>query len=172
VSKLREALQTGAIEAMVRSPKSGSLFRLTQNDFRFEPFWESIIRGGVIPLHASKGLEGHRGRTVLVEATPFEEWLRAEVKTWPDASRQDLARQWLVDEMRTSPNDKKKTKAQWCEDAKARYRVSGREFDAAWSDAVEQTGSNWGRPGAPLNRRDNPRAHFFVVPVFIPAAFA
>src|SRR6516165_9827470 len=56
VSKLRVALQTDAIPAMVRNPDSGALFRLKASDWRFEPFWEQIIRGGVIPLHASRGL--------------------------------------------------------------------------------------------------------------------
>jgi hypothetical protein len=57
VTKLLVALQTDAIPAMVRNPDSGDLFRLTASDWRFEPFWEQIIRGGVIPLHASRGLE-------------------------------------------------------------------------------------------------------------------
>ena len=56
VGKLRLALQEGAISAMVRAPETGSLFRLPQSDWLFEPFWEQIFRGGVIPLHASRGL--------------------------------------------------------------------------------------------------------------------
>jgi hypothetical protein len=96
VGKLRIALQAGAISAMVRAPETGSLFRLPQSDWIFEPFWEHIIRGGVIPLHASRGLEYHRGRTVLIETTRFEEWLAMEANAWPEASRLDLARQWLV----------------------------------------------------------------------------
>jgi hypothetical protein len=149
VSKLGLALQTGAISAMVRAPESGSLFRLTQNGWHLEPCWEQIVRGGVIPLCASKGFECHQARTVLIEPAEFEAWLRSEVKDWPEPSKQQLCFNWLVREMRASPNDRKKTKAQWREAAKARFRVSGREFDIAWSDAVEQTGSNWNRPGAP-----------------------
>jgi hypothetical protein len=149
LGKIYQALQAGAISAMVRAPESGSLFRLTQNDWHFEPFWEQIIRGGVIPLHASRGLECHRERTVLIETTRFEEWLAIEANAWPEASGLDLARQWLIREMTASPNDKKKNKAQWFEVAKARFRLSGREFAVAWSDALAVTGANWGRPGAP-----------------------
>ena len=149
VGKLRVALQEGAISAMVRAPESGSLFRLPQSDWIFEPFWEQILRGGVIPRHASRGLEYHRGRTALIETTRFEEWLSMEANAWPEASGRDLVRQWLIREMTASPNDKKKTKAQWYEAAKARFRLSGREFAVAWSDALAVTGSNWGRPGAP-----------------------
>ena len=149
VGKLRVALQAGAISAMVRAPETGSLFRLTQNDWHFEPFWEQIIRGGVIPLHASRGLECHRERTLLIETTRFEQWLAIEANAWPEASGLDLARQWLIREMTASPNDKKKNKAQWYEAAKARFRISGREFDVAWSAALAETGANWGRPGAP-----------------------
>ncbi|WP_161855886.1 hypothetical protein [Bradyrhizobium sp. CCBAU 051011] len=149
VGKLRAALQKGAISAMVRAPESGSLFRLTQSDWHFEPFWEQILRGGVIPRHAGRGLECHRGRTVLVETTRFEEWLAMEVSAWPEASGLDLARQWLIREMTASPNDKKMTKARWYEAAKAKFPLSRREFDIAWSDALKVTGANWGQPGAP-----------------------
>ncbi len=149
VGKLRVALQEGAISAMVRAPETGSLFRLPQSDWIFEPFWEQILRGGVIPPHASRGLEYYRGRTVLIETTRFEEWLAMEANAWPEASGRDLVRQWLIREMTASPNDRKKTKAQWYEAAKATFRLSGREFAIAWSDALAVTGSNWGRPGAP-----------------------
>ena len=149
VSKLRLALQAGAISAIVRAPESGTLFRLTQNNWRFEPFWEQIIRGGIIPLSASRGLEAHRGRTVLIEAARFETWIALEVQNWSEGSKRTTLLEWLVAKMRSSPTDKKKTKAQWFEEARARFRVSGRAFDDAWSDAVKETGSNWGRPGAP-----------------------
>jgi hypothetical protein len=146
--KLRLALQAGAISAIVRDPQSGSRFRLAPYDWRQEPFWEQIIRGGVI-LHASKGFECHHGRTVLIETADFEVWLRAEVTNWPELSREQLCFNWLEREMRASPQDKKKDKAQWLEKAKLRFRVSGRAFESAWSAAVKQTGSNWDRPGAP-----------------------
>jgi hypothetical protein len=149
VAQLTMALQTGAISAMVRSPESGGLFRLTPSDWHFEPFREQIIRGGVIPPNASRGFECHHGRTVLIETADFETWLRAEVKNWPEAAGEDLARQWLVHEMRASPDDKQKAKALWLEEAKRRFRLSEREFNAVWSNAVKETGSNWADPGAP-----------------------
>lgn len=68
---------------MVRAPETGSQFRLPQSDWLFEPFWERIIRGGVIPLHASRGLEYHRGRTVLIETPRFEERWRWKQKPGP-----------------------------------------------------------------------------------------
>jgi hypothetical protein len=54
VTKLLVALQTDAISAMVRDPDSSDLFRLTASDWRFEPFREQILRGGVSPVHAEK----------------------------------------------------------------------------------------------------------------------
>ena len=48
--------------------------------------------------------------------------------------------------------------AQWSADAQAKFRVSGREFDVAWSDAVKETSSNWDKPGAPAkSSRESPR---------------
>jgi hypothetical protein len=149
ISKLYLALQAGAIESIVRDPSSGSLFRLPQDCWRFEPFWEEIVRGGIIPRYAGRGLESHRGRTVLVEIDHFESWLLSERKSWRQASREDLARNRLAEEMRGSPNDKKQTKAKWFADAKLRFAVSEREFNRAWSDAIKETGSNWDNPGAP-----------------------
>jgi len=143
------ALQTDAISAMVRNPDSGALFRLTASDWRFEPFWEQIIRGGVIPLHASRGLEPHRQRTVLIETVRFEAWLSSETKTWVEADREDLCRKWLASKMRSSLTDKQKTKPQWFSEANTKLGVSQREFNRAWSAAIEETGANWASPGAP-----------------------
>jgi hypothetical protein len=149
INKLHLALQSGAISAIVRAPESGTLFRLTPNGWRFEPFWEQIIRGGVIRPNPSGGFEAHRGRTVLIEAAGFETWLTREVKNWDEGPKELLCCKWLIAEMRRSPNEKKKTKAQWHEEARARFNVSGRPFERAWSHALNETGANWGAPGAP-----------------------
>jgi hypothetical protein len=147
--KLTLALQTGSLSAMVRSPGSGGLFRLMPADWHFEPFREQIIRGGVIPVYASRGFACHGGRTVLLETRHFETWLATDVKNWIEVSIDELCRNWLSREMLASPNDKKKSKNGWFEQAKKKYRVSRREFDRDWSDARNQTQSNWARPGAP-----------------------
>jgi hypothetical protein len=148
-TKLLVALQTDAISAMVRDPDSGTLFRLTASNWRFEPFREQILRGGVIPVHAGKGLEPHRQRTVLIEIAHFEAWLSSETKTWVDADREDLCRKWLASKMRSSLTNKHKTKTQWFREAKIKFGVSQREFNRAWSAAIEETGANWASPGAP-----------------------
>jgi hypothetical protein len=149
VTKLLLALQTDAISAMVRDPGSGALFRLTASNWRFEPFWEQIIRGGVIPVHASGGLEPHRQRTVVIKTVGFEAWLSSETKTWAEADKEDLCRRWLASKMRSSLTDKQKTKAQWFKEANTKLSVSQREFNRAWSAAIEETGANWASPGAP-----------------------
>ena len=149
VTKLLVALQTDAISAMVRDPDSSGLFRLTASDWRFEPFWEQIIRGGVIPLHASRGLAPHRQRTVLIETVRFEAWLNSETQTWAEADKEDLCRKWLASKMRLSLTDKQKTKAQWFREANTKLSVSQRGFNRAWSAAIEDTGANWASPGAP-----------------------
>ena len=149
VTKLLLALQADAISATVRNPDSGALFRLTAGDWRFEPFGEQIIRSGVIPVHASRGLEPHRQRTVLIETVRFEAWLSSETKTWGEADREDLCRKWLASKMRSSLTDKQKTKAQWLREANTKLGVSQREFHRAWSAAIEETGANWASPGAP-----------------------
>jgi hypothetical protein len=149
VHKLYSALQTGAIEGMVRDPDSGSWFRLTPSDWHFEPFWENIICGGVIRGSTGSGLERHGGRTVLIEIDHFDSWLRSERESWPQASREDLARNWLADKMRASPEEKTQTKARWFAEAKKKFEVSEREFNRSWSHAIKGSGSNWNGPGAP-----------------------
>lgn len=149
VTNLTLALQTGAISAMVRSPESGELFRLTPADWHFESFREQIIRGRVIPPYASRGFQYHGGRTVLLETLDFEKWLATDVKSWTEASIEELCRKWLIQEMLASPANKTKSKNAWFEQAKKKYHLSRREFDRAWSHARNKTPSNWGRPGAP-----------------------
>jgi hypothetical protein len=149
VTKLLVALQTDAISALVRDPDSGDLFRLPASNWRVEPFWEQILRGGVIPVHASRGLEPHCQRTVLIETVRFEAWLSSETKTWLEADREDLCRKWLASKMRSSLTNKQKTKTQWFREAKTKLGVSQREFNRAWSAAIEETGANWASPGAP-----------------------
>jgi hypothetical protein len=89
------------------------------------------------------------GRTVLLETLHFEKWIAGDVKNWTEASIDELCRNWLVQEMLASPNNKQKSKNAWFEQAKKKYRLSRREFDRAWSHALNKTRSNWGRPGAP-----------------------
>ena len=149
VTKLLVALQTDAISAMVRDPDSSGLFRLPASNWRFEPFWEQIIRGGLIPVQASRGFEPHRQRTVLIETVRFEAWLNSETQTWAEADKEDLCRKWLASKMRLSLTDKQKTKAQWFREANTKLSVSQRGFNRAWSAAIEDTGANWASPGAP-----------------------
>jgi hypothetical protein len=149
VTKLRLALQTGAISATVRSPLSGELFRLTPSDWHFESFWEQIIRGGVIPPYASRGFACHAGRTVVLEALHFEKWLATDATNWNEGPVEEICCKWLIQEMLANPNDKQKSKGEWFEQAKKKYRLSRREFDRAWSHARNKTQSDWGRPGAP-----------------------
>lgn len=149
VTKLTLALQTGAISAMVRSPESDELSRLTPTDWHFESFREQIIRGGVIPPYAGRGFQHHGGRTVLLQTLDFEKWLASDVKSWTEASIEELCRKWLIQEMLASPTDKQQSKNAWFEQAEKGYRLSRREFDRAWSQACNETRSNWARPGAP-----------------------
>src|SRR4051794_26472269 len=148
-TKLLLALQSGAILAMVRSPECRELFRLMPADWHFEPFREQIIRGGVIPTSASTGFACHHGRTVLLETPHFETWIATDVKNWTEASISELCRDWLIQEMIASPNNKKKRKTAWFEQANNKYHLSRREFDSGWSDACHKTQSSWGQPGAP-----------------------
>jgi hypothetical protein len=158
VEKLGLALQRGALVARVRNPQTGEWFRLGQVDWRFEPLQDEIIRGGIIPDSAARGFEPHRGRTVLLAGDVFEQWLTAETKTWPEASREELCYSWLSRAMLASPRDKQKRKAEWLEEAKQRFHVTTREFERAWSKAVTESGSNWDHPGAPIKpRKESPR---------------
>ena len=158
VEKLRLALQNGTLVANVRDPNTRAWSRLTRRDWRFEPLWEQILRGGVVPVSAGKGFEPHHGRTVLIAIDVFEAWLAAYLKTWPMSSMEKLCRNWLLREMKGSPADKRKTKAAWFEVAKAKFKVSGRQFERAWSTAAKESNSNWDQPGAPRKpRKESPR---------------
>ena len=134
-----------------RDPYRGGIqHRLVQGSGGpLEPFREQIIRGGVIPTSASRGFACHHGRTVLLERLHFETWIATDVKNWTEASTSELCRNWLIQEMIASPNNKKKRKTAWFEQANNKYHLSRREFDCAWFDACHKTQSKWGQPGAP-----------------------
>jgi hypothetical protein len=76
---------------------------------------------------------------VLLALDDFEEWLAAEAMAWPQAWRENLCYNWLLREMCTSPDDKRKIKTKWVEEAKAQFHVTGREFERAWSSAIKET---------------------------------
>jgi hypothetical protein len=65
-------------------------------------------------------------------------------------------RKWLVEQMRASPDSKPQSKAKFFKEAKRVWGVTERSFDIAWSQAIEETGSAWGRPGAPRKLPRNP----------------
>jgi hypothetical protein len=64
-------------------------------------------------------------------------------------------RKWLLDEMRASPHHRPMAKCKYFHDAKKRFSgLSERSFQDAWAWAIEQSKSNWDKPGRPPK---NPR---------------
>ncbi len=63
-------------------------------------------------------------------------------------------RNWLIPQMRDSPERAPKTKAEMQADALRKSpRLSERGFDRAWKAALEVTGAKWNAPGPPGNPR-------------------
>jgi hypothetical protein len=56
---------------------------------------------------------------------------------------------WLVKEMRSHPEKRPKPKSDFFGIAKGKFTCSQRGFDRAWRRAVQETGSNWAKAGAP-----------------------
>lgn len=59
---------------------------------------------------------------------------------------------WLLAEMKKSPNECPKTKADFCAVAVQDFPVSQRAFNTKiWPNCVRKSGSNWGHPGRKKN---------------------
>jgi len=64
-------------------------------------------------------------------------------------------RGWLAEQMRASPELRPMRKSEYLSMAQKKFTgLSERSFDRAWGVAIHDTGSQWGRHGAP---RKNPR---------------
>jgi hypothetical protein len=74
------------------------------------------------------------------------------------ARKVDNLTRWLEQKMYASPFANPFTKEEWREKAnEAGYRVSERQFDRCWLDAVRNTRSNWSKAGRPRRRSpENP----------------
>jgi hypothetical protein len=77
----------------------------------------------------------------------------------PTAKGKGDCRKWLV-ELMAEGRPKTESKESYRRTAINDFKVSGRQFDSAWAEAIEETGdSAWGKAGRPKNQRtENPSA--------------
>jgi hypothetical protein len=148
IAQIYLALCDGNLIALVRDPDSGALIRLIGADWRTAALWRDIIVGGVVRTATGEEIARHDGRRVLLEACAFDAWLKAQIR--PRAQPAKVAcQEWLEAAMREAPNRGPNRKGEWRTDAKAKFNVSGRAFDQLWATALQITGANWDRHGAP-----------------------
>jgi hypothetical protein len=65
------------------------------------------------------------------------------------ASPRSRCRALLEKKMLESPNKKDRTKREYRIEAREKFGISGNEFDGIWKAAIETTGANWDKAGAP-----------------------
>jgi hypothetical protein len=59
---------------------------------------------------------------------------------------------WLEEQMRASLPKRPKPKREFLLEAKNKFGVWERSFNAAWKNALSETGAQWGKAGAPKRR--------------------
>ena len=148
IARLYLAFCNGILIAFVRDPVSGALFRMISGDWKGAAFWRETIVGGILRAQMDEQIAAHEGHRVLLDAEAFDAWLQAQRRRRPHAD-QAACREWLEAAMRRAPNRGPKSKREWRREAKESFYVSGRAFDQIWAAALETTGANWGRRGAP-----------------------
>jgi hypothetical protein len=67
----------------------------------------------------------------------------------PVASPSKRCESWLTNHMRETPLERPKPKSEFRTEAQQLFGISGNEFDSIWAVAIEQTGANWSKAGAP-----------------------
>ena len=148
IARLYAAFRNGSLAAVVRHPVSGALFRLIGIDWKGAAFWRDTIVGGIVRAQTGEEIALHEGRRLLIEAGAFDAWLNAQMRRRSQPAKA-TCREWLEAAMREAPTRGPKPKREWRKDAKATFNVSGRAFDQIWAAALQSTGANWDRHGAP-----------------------
>jgi hypothetical protein len=148
ITRLYVAFCNGNLIAVVRNPRSGALFPMISSDWKGTAFWRETIVGGIVRAQMDEEIAAHEGRRILLDAEAFDAWLQAQRRRRSHASNESC-REWLEAAMRQAPNRGFKSKGEWRREAKERFGISGRAFDRIWAAALESTGANWGRHGAP-----------------------
>jgi hypothetical protein len=67
----------------------------------------------------------------------------------PVSSPSKRCESWLTNQMRETPRERPKPKSEFRTEAQQVFGISGNEFDSIWAVAIEKTGANWSKPGAP-----------------------
>ena len=152
IARLYAAFCCGSLIALVRDPVSGALFRLICTDWKQAAFWRDTIVGGIVRAQTCEEIAPHEGRRVLMEAGAFDAWLNARMRRRSQPAKA-ACREWLEAAMREAPTRGPKPKREWRKEAKAKFNVSGRAFDQFWATALQSTGADWDRRGAPPKLR-------------------
>jgi hypothetical protein len=148
IARLYVAFCNGNLIAVVRDPLSGALFRMISTDWKGAAFWRETIAGGIVRAQMGEEIAPYEGRRILLDAEAFGAWLQAQQRRRSQPAKA-ACRKWLEAAMRQAPNRGPKSKDEWRREVKERFGVSGRAFDRIWAAALESTGANWGRHGAP-----------------------
>lgn len=128
------------------------------------PYWEMATLDPSVPGHvvsfvdeAANGLWG----TMTPSGDSEPRWSRISIeasalkKTFPFSKSQPAScRKWLVSEMRDSPMQRPRTKAEYFQMAQDRYKVSQSAFARAWEQAladVPEAKQFWTKGGRPKN---------------------
>jgi hypothetical protein len=148
IARLYAAFCDGALIALIRYSVSAALSRLIGTDWMQAAFWRETIVGGIVRAQMGEEIAPYEGRRILLDTGAFNAWLKAQQRRRSHPA-QAACWEWLEAAMREAPNRGAKSKREWRRDAKERFNVSGRAFDRIWAAALESTGANWGRHGAP-----------------------
>ena len=152
ITRLYVAFCNGSLIAVVRDRVSSALFRLISTDWKEAAFWRETIVGGVVRAQTGEELALYEGRRVLLEAGAFDAWRNTQMRRRSQPAKA-ACQEWLEAAMREAPTRGSKPKREWRKEAKTKFNVSGRAFDQIWAAALQSTGADWDRHGAPPKLR-------------------
>lgn len=81
-----------------------------------------------------------------VNALELNEFIKLHITKFTESEKYDLCLGWLIEKMK---HDSRQAKGAVFAEAVTSFAISKRSFDRAWSAAVQETNSDWGKPGRP-----------------------
>jgi hypothetical protein len=120
--------------------------------------YELIAKGdtGQVGLDFIAAREGRHQRwfNVRVKTDKFLNWIRELLPKDDKSPKAPNCKTWLIAQMRSSPQAKPKSKADFKRCAMNIFKnLTGRRFDITWTEAIEASGASaWAKPGAPKKK--------------------
>lgn len=131
-----------------RYDPTGVMIDFDNTDWAGTAAWVAVLTGRIPwPLNEDTSDEV----PVLVNVRDAEKWITkvtgGVAKRKASADDEENCEGWLINQMHAGPKRMKKSDYHANAQTELKVKISFRQFGFAWSNAIQETGSDWGKPG-------------------------